>query len=186
MIKLSSILMVAALLISCTGDVPVSKSTSLAPKEMLATYKTFGWSTSRVLSLRDPKRNTAEARSWIESSLESGFTNKGLVKSDAVSADVLIGYAVGSRSMHSSQTFTDEGGLNQSQLQEGRSYGRSATLYSDYEEGRLFLTVTDRKSGKVVYKGTSEAVLLDKPSGRKSQSRLQTAVNKMLKNWPKR
>ena len=180
------ITVIAAFLASCTGNAPVSSSTSLAPTESLAAYKTFGWSANRVLSLRDPNRNTAEAKGWIDSSMESGFTDKGLIKTDAASADVLIGYAVGSRSMHSSQTFTDEGELNQSQLQEGRSYGRSATLYSDYEQGRLFLTVTDRKTGKVVYRGTSEAALFDQPSGRKSQSRLQKAVKKMLKNWPNR
>jgi hypothetical protein len=184
------VIVIAASLSACTGNAPTSKGVSYVAADLLSSYKTFGWSADRTLSLREPERNTAEAKGWIESALESGFTNKGLTKTSAESADLLVSYGVGSRTLTSSQTFTEEGEFSQSQKQEdggsGQAWGRSATLNSDYEQGRLILTVTDRKTGKVVYQGTSEAELLERPSASKSTSRIQKAVKGMLKNWPTR
>lgn len=184
--SLFTIAAIAALLSSCAETAPTSSGTATVSKESLAAYQSFGWSKNRFLNLREQSRNTPQAKAGIDRSLESGFNAKGLTRTDAASADVLISYAVGSRSMHSSQTFTEDSELNQNQRQELTGDGRSGTLHTDYEQGRIYLTVTDRKSKNVVYRATSEATLLENPSERKTQSRLNKVVRQMLKNWPKR
>ena len=182
------IVVIAASLSACTGNAPTSSSVSYVAADKLKAYKTYGWSTDRTLSLRDPERNTAVAKGWIESAVESGLANKGLTKSSAKSADLLLGYGVGSRTIQSSQTFSESGELSLSQQQEsggsGQILDRSRTLNTDYEQGRLILNVTDRRTGKIVYRGTSEAELLDQPSASKSSPRVKKAVKEMLKNWP--
>lgn len=87
--------------------------------------------------------------------------------------------------MQSSQTFTESGEMTQSQRQESLDSGRSGTLYTDYELGRLLLTVTERKTGKVVYSGTSEAALLEDPSESRARARIQKATKEILKGWPR-
>ena len=181
-----AVAVVTAFLVSCSGNTPVSSGTNLVPAESLSSYETFGWSKNRFLNLLDQDRNTAEAKAWVDSSIELGFNDKGLNRTEASSADVLVSYSVGSRSIHSAQTFSEDSELGQNRRQEMIGSGRSGTLHSDYQQGRIYLTVTDRESGKVVYRATSEAALLDQPSERKSRSRLQTAVKDMLGNWPKR
>lgn len=184
---------IAALVLAvtgCGGNKIDSNSSSYVSEESLLAYRTWAWSSKRSLNLRDPAMNTPQVRGWLEKAIDAELATKGLLKAEAGSADLLVTYAAASRQMTSSQTFTGAGELSGSRLDEegvaGPALSQSGTLDKDYEEGRLFVDLVDRRSGQTVYRGTARAAMLSNPSEARSVPRIKKAVRSMFKALPPR
>ena len=179
----------AVLLSSCAENALDTTHATYAPAEKLASYQTYAWSSRRSLTLRDPSLDTSATKGWIERDVATALESKGLTTADPSSADLLVGYSAGSRTLSSSQEFTSLGeeSVNSLDAEGGNvSFVERGTLNTDYEVGRLFLDLTDRKSGQVVYRGSTTTPLLTNPSPSRSQSRIRHAVTGMLAGFPKR
>ena len=179
-----------ATLSGCASNDTSTSSANYASAESLAAFRTYAWSPKRSLTLRDPSLNTGAVRGRIEAAVEAEMATKGFTKTSPDTADLLVNYAAASRSMVSSQEFTGHGELSESRLDEeggsSAAFAPRGTIETDYEQGRLLLDLTDRRNGKVVYRGSTQTVLLKQPTPAKSASRINRMVKEMLKDLPKR
>jgi len=53
-----------------------------------------------------------------------------------------------------------------------------------YEEGTLILDFVDAQSNELVWRGVARGILEDKPTPEKQEEKINTAVEKMLKDYP--
>lgn len=61
-----------------------------------------------------------------------------------------------------------------------------ALAVKEFEEGTLLFDLSERKSGKLVYRGSAKATLLDDPSPTRSDIRLSQIVSQLLSGVPRR
>lgn len=190
--RLCSLVLCASLiaLSGCANQDVQSGNTSYVSTEALKEYRTYAWSSNRNLSLRDPSRNTATARGWIESAVDQELTGKGLSKSNSGSADLLVGYAVGSRNVSHYDEYAAASEVTGKRVDiqggTGPLWDMARERDTGFEQGRLFIEITDRKTGKTVYKGSAAANLLDNQSASQSPARINRGVKGALKNFPTR
>lgn len=155
------------------------------PKDELKSYASYGWSSKRTLNLMSPERNKPVIDQRIVATVDKELAAKGLRKTAAGQADLVASYAATSRL-----------GMESQQVDEGFEYSVDGVSYpgvgggslavSEFEEGTLVLDLSDRKTGKLVYRGSARATLLDDPSATRSDIRLRRIVAQLLKGFPRR
>ena len=183
-------LLVAALcgslvLSHCAGNQNQYEITkSSAPKGELAAYTSYAWSSRSVLNLREENRNAGVVAGRIRNAVDSELQAKGWSKSTGPQTDLLASYsAVSQQAMESRKV--DENLERADDSATGEADGGSPAV-TTAEEGSLTVELRDRRTGKVVYRGTAEATLLDDPSPWKAETHIQQAVNRMLGDLPSR
>jgi hypothetical protein len=57
-------------------------------------------------------------------------------------------------------------------------------IITEYEQGTLVLDIVERRSKKLVWRGTARATLLENPTPERSTARINEAVRKILAGFP--
>ena len=184
------LVVVSLVFAGCATNPVQTGNDAFVTKEALASYQSFGWSPQRSLNLRDPNRNTSTAQGWLEAAVESELGTKGLRKAPASEADLLASYSVASKTVANYQEFSAAGEFTGNQIDEaggtGPLWDLRKSVDTGFEQGRILLTLTDRKSGKVVYRGSAAGALLKNPSPSRSVPLINRAVKGMLDGFPRR
>jgi len=179
----------------CGGGIEVIRSA--VGDEQLASYSTYAWSSKRGLDLNDPDADSAAVNRRILRAVNRGLQDKGMKQVSAGGADLLVSYNAVSRRVAETRD-SDPGGGRPSpgtvrtkrfkvpEPAEGTSETVEAAAAVEQEEGKLSIEITDRRTGKPVYRGSAEAVLFDDPSEWKADMGLQEAVTRMLLDFPRR
>lgn len=183
------VLALTALLAGCASNDIQTNSTKLVSASDLAGRQSWAWASDRGLNLRDPNRNTSAAQGWIESAVSAELASRGYTATGAGTADMLVGFRAGSRTNLNSREYSAHDELSGAGLDEAggtsAAISPSRTFETGVERGRLVLTVSDRKSGKLLYTGSAETDLRNQQNESRAVPRINRAVSSILKDFPR-
>ena len=145
-------------------------------------FKTYRWvelkDAAKVDSLRDKS---------IKESIDGQLAQKGLSKTDADSAELLVGYqaAVGTEKQFTS--YSTGWGYGGGWYRGGwygptgaTTSGQTSTIYT----GQLALDMYDSKNHDLVWRGVVSKTIDPEAKPEKQEKNLNKAVTKLLKNFP--
>jgi hypothetical protein len=145
-------------------------------------FKTYKW-----VDIKGASKVSDLADRQIKETVEAELAKKGLMKSEADSADLYIGYqaAVGTEKQYTS--FDTGWGYGPGWYgggwygpSGGMTTGSTSTIYV----GQLALDMYSSKAKQLVWRGAASKTLDEKAKPEKQQKNLTKAVAKLLKNYP--
>ncbi len=148
-------------------------------------FKTYKWVT--VKDAQQPDELTVK---MIVQAIETQLTAKGLTKTDAANADLLVAYQVAVNKEHEVTSFST--GYAMGPGWGGRYYGRygawgggtttatTATIFI----GTLALDMYDAAAKTLVWRGMASKQIDTKAKPEKRQKNLDKGMAKLLKNYP--
>ena len=145
-------------------------------------FKTYKWvelkDAAKVDSLRDKS---------IKESIDGKLAEKGLTKSDADSADLLVGYQAGVGTEKQFTSYNTDWGYGGGWYRGGwygptggTTTGQTSTIYT----GQLALDMYDSKNHDLVWRGVVSKTIDPEAKPEKQEKNLNKAVTKLLKNYP--
>lgn len=162
-------------------------SNTAVPKAELRNYGTYEWSPKRTLNLMSREKNNPVVDQRIVAAVDRELALKGLTMVAAGQGDLVATYAATSRQGMESQEvdeyfeYANDDGIGTYPSGSGGSLA-----VKEFEEGTLLFDLSDRKTGKLVYRGSAKATLLDDPSPTRSDIRLRQIVSQLLSGVPRR
>jgi len=117
--------------------------------------------------------------------IQQGLTEKGWTPTDEAKADALVVIHGATEKQKSLNTFYSGGGYGGYGWRGGWGGGMggtSTTTVDEYTVGTLVVDIFDAKTKKLVYRGTAQDELSDKPE--KNAKKLAKASDKLFKNFP--
>ena len=145
-------------------------------------FKTYTWVV--IKGADQPDELTAQR---ITAAVDAELSRKGLTKTDSEDADLYLGYqtAVGSEKQFTS--YNTGWGYGPGWGYGWHGYGGTTTTYgstSTVYVGQLDLSMYDRATQKLVWRGVATKTLDPKANPEKKQKNINKAVQKLLKNFP--
>ena len=145
-------------------------------------FKTYRWvelkDAAKVDSLRDKS---------IKASIDAKLAEKGLTKTDADSADLLVGYQAGVGTEKQFTSYNTDWGYGGGWYRGGwygptggTTTGQTSTIYT----GQLALDMYDSKNHDLVWRGVVSKTIDPEAKPEKQEKNLNKAVTKLLKNYP--
>ena len=145
-------------------------------------FKTYKWvelkDAAKVDSLRDKS---------IKASIDAQLAAKGLSKTDAESADLLVGYQAGVGTEKQFTSYNTDWGYGGGWYRGGwygptggTTTGQTSTIYT----GQLALDMYDSKNHDLVWRGVVSKTIDPEAKPEKQEKNLNKAVAKLLKNYP--
>jgi hypothetical protein len=147
-----------------------------------AHYKTYAW-----LDLPkgdDPRVHNDLLETAIVSAVDTELAAWGYTEVTHGSPDFLIGYHIDIQGKLSVTHVNDYYGYNYGYWAPRYGAGYSQTYVDQYDEGTLLLDIIDGKSNKLVWRSTARAELNEYANPRERRERLESAVQKMLSDFP--
>ncbi len=146
-------------------------------------YKTFQWIISEETSVID---SSPLMHSRIVNAIEYHLTQRGMIEVRE-NPDVHVTYHTNEKKEMQLHTSTFGYGYG-SGMYWHRGYGgamgaSSITRAYTYTKGTLIIDIWDARSEKLVWRGSSTAVVKENPEAAAKQ--IQKVVNKMVKKWDK-
>ena len=147
-------------------------------------FKTYKWV---VIKGADQPDQLAAQR--ITAAVDAELARKGLTKTDADDADLYIGYQT---AVNTEKQFTSyntgwgygpgwgRGWYGYGGTMSTTTYGSTSTVYV----GQLDLSMYDRATKQLVWRGVATKTLDPKAKPEKKQKTINKAVEKLLKNFP--
>jgi Domain of unknown function (DUF4136) len=145
-------------------------------------FHTYRWVELKDAAKVDPLRDKD-----IRESIDSQLAEKGLSKTDADTADLLVGYqaAVGTEKQFTS--YSTGWGYGSGWYRGGwygpagaTTTGQTSTIYT----GQLALDMYDSKNHDLVWRGVVSKTIDPEAKPEKQEKNLNKAVAKLLKNYP--
>jgi hypothetical protein len=156
---------------------------NFAAGEDFSKFKTYKW-----VKISGAQEVNQLAEGQLKAAVDSELAKKGLQKTDAETADLLIGYqaAIGTEKQYTS--FNNDWGYGPgwgrgwygSGMGSSMTTGETSTIYI----GQVGLDMYDPAQKKLVWRGTASKTLDQKAKPEKQQKNLQKAMAKLLKNYP--
>ena len=146
--------------------------------------KAFNFSTVKTYSIKigTPWGNDLSERRVL-SEIDEAIAGKGWKKVDDGQADIHVILHGATQTKHSATTFYSGGGYGGYGYRGfGGGMGTASTTVSEYKVGTLVVDMFDPKSKTLVFRGTAEDELSDKPE--KNAKKLEKASAKLFKNFP--
>jgi hypothetical protein len=138
-----------------------------------AQYKTYSWQEIK------PANSLWDSR--IKNAVDAQLSAKGWTQVDQ-DGDVAIVAIKMTKTQRTLQTFYNgfDGGWGWGGF--GGGFGDATTTEHDYKEGTLVVDMYDAKSKQLIWRGSTEDALSDKPE--KNEKNLVKGVEKMFKDFP--
>jgi Domain of unknown function (DUF4136) len=140
------------------------------PGTDFAKYHTYKW-----VPIEGGSHPNQIADAEIKSAVDSQLAAKGLTKTDADNADLLIGYQV---------AVDKEKQWNAYSMGGARFGGMASATSSTISNGSLVLDMYDPTTKQLVWTGTATKTLDPSGNQEKNQKNLDKAMAKLLKNYP--
>jgi hypothetical protein len=151
-------------------------SVTFAKEIDFAKYKTYKW-----VNVDSPQRLDELTAEQLIGTMEVQLAKKGLTKSTADRADLLIGYQVapeGDKRFSQSPLGTSYSGGN------GGSAGSGTVSVSTVHSGQLALDMYDGERKQLVWRGVVSDAIDANAKPDKKQKHMDRAVEKLLKDYP--
>ena len=155
---------------------------NFAAGEDFSKYHTYKW-----VQLEGSDKINQLAEQQLKASVEAELAKKGLTKTDAEKADLLVAYqaAIGQEKQFTS--FSNDwgygpgwGGRYYGGMGGGMTTGQTSTIYV----GQLSLDMYDPAQKKLVWRGIASKTLDPKAKPEKQKKNLDKAMAKLLKKFP--
>jgi len=182
MIKHTFLLAIGALLMSAYSATAQDVRYNFDKETDFTRFKTYKWvelkDAAKVDSLRDKS---------IRQSIDAKLAEKGLTKTDADNADLLIGYQAGVGTEKQFTSYNTDWGYGGGWYRGGwygptggTTTGQTSTIYT----GQLALDMYDSKNHDLVWRGVVSKTIDPEAKPDKQEKNLNKAVTKLLKNYP--
>ena len=145
------------------------------PAADFARYRTYDWMPGWRSSDRRPLPVRTEVDDRLRFAIEREMAAKGIVKTDASEADLLVGYTVGIKETQLS-SFRDLLAYREA----GGTDSAFGAYVRGYEQGRLTLNLFDARSHDLIWSASATAVV--EPEN--GDSKVAEAVGLMLERFP--
>ena len=156
---------------------------NFAAGEDFTKYKTYKW-----VKITGAQEVNQLAEQQLKAAVDSELVKKGLQKTEADTADLLIGYqaALGQEKQYTSFNSDWGYGAGWGRGWYGGGMGSSMTTgeTTTIHIGQIGLDMYAPESKKLVWRGTASKTLDPKAKPEKQQKNLQKAMAKLLKNYP--
>ena len=162
------------LLAACSG---VSTSTDYDPAANFSSYGTYSWVETEGTSTDD----LTDAR--VKSAVDATLAAKGLSKVSSA-GDLAVGYQVTTAERSTYNTVSTGWGGGYRYGWGGAGMGTSTTYEQNYTEGSIILAMFDQGTKNLAWKGTASGTLNPGASPDEKAKNIQSAVDKMLKDFP--
>ena len=177
----------AALLVGGCGS-PITVHTDYDEQANFAALKTWAWSSKRTLTPGNPEGRNTLIEGRLDAAIERELAARGFRRVSSGSADFVVNYSGAVERRLRTQVIDRYYGYP-SYGWYGHPFGNIAPMQSDvivteYERGSLVLDIAERRSKKLVWRGTAMATLLEDPSPQQSSARIDEAVRKLLAGFP--
>jgi hypothetical protein len=123
----------------------------------------------------------------IKDAVDAELVKKGLIKTDADTADLYIGYQAGIRLETQFTSYKTDWGYGPGWSRGGwyrgvggMTTGQTSTLYT----GQLAVDIYDSKNHSLAWRGVVSKTIDPKATPEKQQKNLARAVSKLLKTYP--
>jgi hypothetical protein len=164
----------AALLVSaCSG---ISTSTDYDPAVNFSTFSTYDWidSEGQVDDITSSR---------VRQSVDAAMTAKGFTQSTS-NPDLAVSYQVTSAERRSYNTVNTGWGGGYRGAGWGMSMGTTTTTENVWQEGSLILGIFDTGTKNLVWTGTATTDLDPSRSPQERQELIDSAVSKMMGDFP--
>lgn len=148
-------------------------------------FKTYKW-----VEIKGADQINQITRDQIIKAIDSQLALKGLTKTDADTADLLIGMqtAIGTEKQYSSYStgwgagpgWYGGGWYGAGGMQSTTTSGSTSTIYI----GQLVIDMYDAKDKDLVWRGTASKTINPKAKPEKQEKNINKAVEKLLKKYP--
>src|SRR5215471_9707195 len=145
-------------------------------------FKTYRW-----VELKDAAKVDTLREKNIRESIDAQLAEKGLTKTDADSADLLVGYQAGVGTEKQFTSYNTDWGYGGGWYRggwyggpAGTTTGQTSTIYT----GQLALDMYDSKNHDLVWRGVVSKTIDPEAKPEKQEKNLNKAVAKLLKNYP--
>jgi hypothetical protein len=135
-------------------------------------FKTYKW-----VAIEGAQHPDQIVEQQIKQALDAQFAAKGLKKTDADPADLLVGYQV---AVNQERQWNTYGGGMGFRMGGGMGTATSSTI----NIGTLGLDIYDAAGKQLVWRGTATKTLDAKANPQKRQDNINKAAAKLLKNFP--
>jgi hypothetical protein len=148
-----------------------------------STFKTYKW-----VTLKASERPNELVDGQIRAAIDSELATKGLMRTDADSADLYIGYQTAVSTEKQYTSFDTGWGAGPGWYGGGwyggggmsTTTGSTSTIYI----GQLALDMYHSPAKQLVWRGVASKTIDTKAKPEKQQKNLAKAMNKLLKNYP--
>jgi hypothetical protein len=180
-VKKSVVFCALVLLVACTGVAPEVRY-NFDKNADFSQFKTFKW-----VSIKDAPKIDDLRDKQIKDAVDAELARRGLTKTDADTADLLVGYQAGigkETQFTSYKTGWGYGsGWSRGGWYEGvggMTTGQTSTIYT----GQLAVDMYDSKSHSLAWRGIASKSIDLKATPDKQEKNLKKAVATLLKNYP--
>lgn len=146
--------------------------------------KAFDFSTAKTYAIKIGTtwgNNLSERR--VLSEIDEAIAGKGLKKVDEAQASLQVVLHGATQTKHNATTFYSGMGGGYGYRYGGfGGTGTASTMVSEYKVGTLVVDMFDAKTKNLVFRGTAEDELSDKPE--KNAKKLEKASTKIFKDFP--
>jgi len=184
---LSTATLGALWLCSCSTLKVTSDQTSSSD---FSQYKTYRWIPALARAGGGkPRSDNPILRAQVQQKVDAEMQKRGFRRVDQGSTDLLVGYfASVSAKTRVTQVDTSMGFSSSLPAYVNTSYmiPSTTTLVDQFEEGTLVVGVGDAKSRRLLWRGSAEAEIGLDDSANRRENRIDKAVSKMFRGFPKK
>lgn len=176
------------LVASFAGCASIDIQTDYNPQAVgdMAEYQTYAWLPHP--SEGDPRVHNPLVASRVEAAVDETLVAKGYTKTNAASADFMIGWHAALEGKVDVQTVDRYYGYGY-----GGWYGRygrgggavvSNTHVREYDQGTLIIDIVDKSSNELVWRGAAQAEVIAQATPEERQERIAKAIRKVFEDFP--
>ena len=169
----------ALLLGACASQMKMHIQANQRPGTNFARYETYAWKNPPVAAPTWPAKNDRAALDWqLRSLVDQQMSRRGyqLVGNDG--ADLLVDYRVETREVDMNDSFSDYAQYRAA----GGTESPGTAWVQGYEQGTLFIEISDAKARQLIWYGSASAVVNPKLR----QERMPRAIDQIFARFPGR
>jgi hypothetical protein len=169
----------AVLLGACATQMKMQIQANQRPGTNFSHYETYAWKSAAVAAPSWPAKSDRAALDWqLRSLVDQQMARRGyqLVGNDG--ADLLVDYRVETRDVDMTDSFSDYAQYRAA----GGTESPGTAWVQGYEQGTLFIEVSDAKTRQLVWYGSASAVVNPKLR----QERMPRAIDQIFARFPGR
>ncbi|MGS0824659.1 DUF4136 domain-containing protein [Shewanella sp. 0m-8] len=177
------LIVIAALALSACSS--LKTSSDYDPGVNFSEVKTYAWVQKKTDDATYHLDGLMDQR--VRNAVEDQLQLKGLTRTDAATADVLVNYLTKVDKKINVDTFNTNYGYNPYYGPGwgwSGSAGHSQTTVREYEVGTLILDMVDRKTGQLIWRGSVADTMRDKDTPEERVEVVNEAVGALLLNYP--
>ncbi|MGS0673517.1 DUF4136 domain-containing protein [Shewanella sp. 0m-4] len=177
------LIVIAALALSACSS--LKTSSDYDPGVNFSEVKTYAWVQKKTDDATYHLDGLMDQR--VRKAVEDQLQLKGLTRTDAATADVLVNYLTKVDKKINVDTFNTNYGYNPYYGPGwgwSGSAGHSQTTVREYEVGTLILDMVDRKTGQLIWRGSVADTMRDKDTPEERVEVVNEAVGALLLNYP--